>query len=133
MPTRTLTLLMPRPHPAQREILAGMRRFNVVDCGRRFGKTVLGESRIIPPALEGYPSGWFAPTYKYLTEVWNDCNRILHDVTASANKQERRLELITGGVIEFWSLEDQDAGRSRKYRRVVIDEAAKVPDLERCW
>jgi hypothetical protein len=110
-----------------------MRRFNVVDCGRRFGKTVLGVNRIIPPALEGAPAGWFAPTYKYLTEVWNDCNRILGPLVRSANRQERRIELATGGVIEFWSLEDRDAGRSRRYRRVVIDEAAKVPDLERCW
>jgi len=41
--------------------------------------------------------------------------------------------LITGGVVEFWSLEDPDAGRSRKYRRVVVDEAAMIRNLEDAW
>ena len=41
---------------------------------------------------------------------------------------------MTGGLIEFWSLKDNpDAGRSRKYKRVVIDEAAKVANLENAW
>ena len=110
-----------------------MKRFNVVDCGRRWGKTVLGVNRLIPPALEGFPVGWFAPSYKYMAESWRDFIRILKPVIARSDKTERRIELITGGVIEFWSLEDPDAGRSRKYRRVVIDEAAKVKNLRKCW
>jgi hypothetical protein len=110
-----------------------MKRFNVVNCGRRFGKTILGEQRLIPPALKGFPVGWFAPTYKYLIEVWKDFSRILAPVIVRSNSQERRLELLTGGVVEFWTLDDPAAGRSRKYRRVVVDEAAMVPDLETRW
>jgi hypothetical protein len=132
MPT-TIDIVLPRPHPGQRKILKERRRFNVVCCGRRFGKTVLGGNIAIPAALEGHPVGWFAPTYKYLTEVWSDFLRILRPVIARSNGQERRIELITGGVVEFWSLEDPDSGRSRKYRRVIIDEAAKVKNLEACW
>jgi hypothetical protein len=110
-----------------------MKRFNAVCCGRRYGKTILGTNRLIPPALEGYPVAWFAPTYKYLREVWNDFVRILQPLNPSCNKSERRIELCTGGVIEFWSLQDEDAGRSRKYKRVVIDEAAKVKNLKTAW
>lgn len=110
-----------------------MRRFNVVDCGRRWGKTVLGINRLIPPALEGFPVGWFAPSYKYLIEAWRDFHRVLEPVILRSDKTERRIELVTGGVVEFWSLQDEDAGRSRKYRRVAIDEAAKVKNLKRCW
>jgi hypothetical protein len=33
-----------------------------------------------------------------------------------------------GGRIDFWSLENQIAGRGRRYRRVVIDEAAFAKD-----
>lgn len=131
MPTIKVTL--PRPHPGQQAILREMRRFNVVNCGRRFGKTILGENRLIPLALEGHRVGWFAPRYKYLTEVWEDFHRILRPVISASNKQERRIQLMTGGVVEFWSLEDSDSGRSRHYKRVVIDEAAKVPNLEYCW
>jgi hypothetical protein len=94
---------------------------------------VLGEHRLIPPMLDGFPVAWFAPTYKYLNEVWRDFRRVLKPVIASSNKTEWRIELITGGSIEFWSLEDGDAGRSRKYKHVVVDEAAKVKGLGRAW
>lgn len=120
---------IPRPHPGQRDILNGLRRFNVVACGRRFGKTILGTHRLIQTVLDGRPAGWFAPTYKYLTDVWRDVTRVLKPVTRVVSKQELRLEIITGGVAEFWSLEDKDAGRGRKYARAIIDEAAKVKDL----
>lgn len=43
------------------------------------------------------------------------------------------MELITGGSIDFWTLGDKNAGRSRKYSHVVIDEAGLVPDLGMIW
>lgn len=128
------TVSLPRPHQGQRKILPLMRRFNVLSCGRRFGKTKLGINRLIPPALEGKPVGWFAPTYKYLSEVWIEFVSRLHPVAARISAQEKRIELSTGGVVEFWSLRDNpDGGRSRRYQRVVIDEAAKVANLEKAF
>src|SRR4051794_992795 len=129
----TLTLRIPRPHPGQARILKESRRFNVVACGRRFGKTTLGIDRILEPMLAGYPTAWFAPTYKYLSEVWRDLVRILKPVIRHKDKTERRIELITGGSIECWTLEDEDAGRSRKYKRGVIDEAGRARTLEVAW
>jgi hypothetical protein len=125
---------LPCPHPGQRAILPKMRRFNVLSCGRRFGKTKLGICRLVPPALEGYPVGWFAPSYKYLHEVWDEFVTRLAPVTARVSKQEQRISLTTGGVVEFWSLKDNpDAGRSRRYKRVAVDEAAKVANLEKAY
>lgn len=129
----TLTIRLQRPHPRQAEILASPARFRVLACGRRFGKTTYGLHRLIRPLLDGRPVGWFAPSYKYLSEVWRDFHRALKPVIARSNATEKRVELITGGSIEFWSLTDEDAGRSRKYARVVIDEAAKVKKLEEAW
>jgi phage terminase large subunit-like protein len=129
----SITLTLPRPHKAQWQIIKGLKRFNVVCCGRRFGKTTLGINRLVGPALEGYPVGWFAPGYKYMLEAWRDFTRVLRPVTARVNSTERRIELVTGGVVDFWTLEDEDAGRSRKYKRVAIDEAAKVKNLEAAW
>ena len=31
---------------------------------------------------------------------------------------------MTGGRLDFWTLENSIAGRGRRYRRIVIDEAA---------
>lgn len=129
----TSRLKLKRPHPAQQRILNNATRFNVVVCGRRFGKTVFGEHRIIKPVLAGYPAGWFAPTNKYLADAWRDLIRDLKPVITRKNDTDHRMELVGGGSIECWSLENEDAGRSRKYKHVVIDEAAKVKRLETAW
>lgn len=131
MPTLTLTL--PRPHAAQRAVLEEQARFNVVCCGRRFGKTTLGIDRLLEPALDGKPAGWFAPTYRILIPAWRELVTLLAPVTAKVNSSERRIELVTGGVIEMWSLTDEDSARGRAYARIVIDEAAQVPGLESTW
>ncbi len=103
-------------------------------CGRRFGKSILGEDRIIGPALNGLPVAWFSPDYKSLLENWRNLCKVLRPVTARKSEQEHRLDLITGGVIEFWALDkDPECSRGRKYARVVIDEAAKVRYLMRAW
>lgn len=132
-PTKTLRLELPRPHAGQREIIAGARRFCVVTCGRRWGKTVLAVDRLAPPALKAYPVAYFTPTYRMLSEVWRAANRLLKPVISAKSTQEKRIELITGGAIEFWSLDRPDTARGRKYKRVVIDEAAMVRDLQSVW
>jgi hypothetical protein len=135
----TTTITLPRPHAGQRSILGDARRFNVVNCGRRFGKTVLGINLACEAALPGgdrpgWPVGWFAPEYKLLREAWRDLNTLLDPVIASSNSQERRIELVNGGIIECWAFDrNPNAGRSRRYKRVVIDEAAHCENLEHVW
>jgi phage terminase large subunit-like protein len=131
MPTLTLTL--PRPHSAQKTVIHDARRFNVLACGRRWGKTRLGIDRLIRPALDGQPVAFFAPTYKMMSDVWRELYNTVQPVTQRVSSQEHRLELITGGIIDMWSLDTPDAPRGRKYQRVVIDEAAMVPHLQEAW
>jgi len=124
---------IPKLHTAQLQVVAEARRFNVLMCGRRFGKTALGIERVVDAVVRGLPVAWFAPTYKLLLEVWRELEMIFAPVTVSASVQERQLRLVGGGVIDFWSLEHVDAGRGRKYGRVVVDEAGVVRDLESSW
>ena len=131
MPTLTVTL--PRRHAGQQTIVAEARRYNILACGRRFGKTTLGIDRCVTPDVLRYPVGWFSPTYKMLLEVWREAVRTFAPITARRSSQERRIEFITGGLLEFWSLDNPDVARGRKYRRVVIDEAAMVPNLMDAW
>lgn len=129
----SIQLILPKPHAAQRKILKEAKRYNVVACGRRFGKSTLGVNLLVEYPLVGLPAAWFAPNYKFLLEAWRDTERILKPVIRRINASERRIELITGGVIEFWTLEDDNAGRSRKYKRVIIDEAGLVQNLGETW
>lgn len=125
--------MVPKPHQAQREVLREARRYNIVVCGRRWGKTTLAVRLAILKAIRGYPVGWFAPTYKLLSDAWREIYRRSASVIVRSNKQEMRLEFPTGGAIDFWSLDDPDAGRGRKYALVIIDEAAKARHLSEAW
>jgi hypothetical protein len=84
-------------------------------------------------ALNGFPVAYFAPTYKMLMEVWRTMVQLTYQITEQKNEQEKRIELFGGGVIDFWSLEDPNSIRGRKYKRVVIDEAAVARNLEEAW
>ena len=133
MPTKTININLPRRHDAQKRIVKEASRFNVVNCGRRFGKTVLGMDLVIDPALDGFPCAWFAPSYKLLAEPWREIRRILKPITKRSNATEKRIELVTGGSVDMWSLDDQDAARGYKYKRIIVDEAAMVKNFEDAW
>ena len=124
-----MTITLPRPYPAQRTVKEQAARFNVLACGRRWGKTELVKTVLIEPALRGYPTGYFAPSYKFVLEVWNGLVRTLSPLIARRDFSQKRIELITHGVIEMWTMDDPDAGRSRKYKTAVIDEAGLIPNL----
>lgn len=130
---KQIQIEIPELHPAQQTIIDEARRFNVLACGRRFGKSLLGIQLDLQPALEGYPVAWFSPTHKMLAEVWRDMRNILQPVTKRTAVQEHRLELITGGVVDMWSLDAADSSRGRKYKRAVVDEAAMVPGFQDAW
>lgn len=120
-------------HPAQEYIITNAKRFNHLRCGRRFGKTTLIEE-LSSIALDGWPVGIWFPTYKDLSEVWKDLKKLYKPVTLKVNEQLKQIELIVpGGLIDFWSMEDPDSGQGRKYKRAIIDEAAKAPKLYIAW
>jgi len=107
-------------------------RFNVANCGRRFGKTTLGLYLFCGETLP-YPVAWFSPTYKMLVDVWREATIVFQPIIKRKSVQERRLEFISGGVLDFWSLDNPDAARGRKYKRIAIDEAAMIPVLMDAW
>lgn len=123
-------------HPKQREIMEAKARFKVISAGRRFGKTLLAvEWLTLQPggALDGVPVAVFSPTYKLLMEIWDGLEQTLRPVTRKASKTEMRISLVTGGVVDCWTLEDPNAGRGRKYARIVVDEAAHARYLKEAW
>lgn len=113
--------------------MAEKKRFNVLKCGRRFGKTQLSKELVINPLLDGKKVGYWYPNYKDGKDVWSDIKYTLHDVIASKDEQLRQIKTITGGQLDMWSLEDPDMGRGFKYHRAIIDEAEKARHLKIAW
>jgi hypothetical protein len=128
-----MEIRIPKPHKNQDYILNNARRFNVVKCGRRFGKTTIIK-RLSKPALkDGWYVGIWMPTYKDLAEVWKDLNATFFPAIKKKNEQLKQIELKSGGVIDFWSMEDPNSGRGRKYHRVIMDEFAKAKKNKEAW
>jgi len=123
-------------HEGQIDIKSHAKRFNVINCGRRFGKDILCIDLAIDILEKGGKCGWYQPTYKSLMEVWRACKRILAPIIPKngINVLDKRIEVTTGGLIEFWSLDgDPEASRGRDYDRVIINEAAKARQLQTAW
>lgn len=129
---KEVTIRLSEPHASQEQILAEAKRFNVLACGRRFGKSALSVNLLSETALAGQPAGYFTPTYKLLDGTYSECLQVLEPLITRKNEHQF-IELVTGGRIEFWTLENELAGRSRKYKRVVVDEAAFAKDLWKRW
>jgi hypothetical protein len=108
-------------------------RFNVLCCGRRWGKTTIALDRIIAGILNQQKVAWFSPIYKDLAEAWRYLAQTLKPVTVRRNDSEHRLEVFGGGSLDGWSLDNPDSGRGRAYHLIVLDEAAKVADLKQAW
>lgn len=135
-PATEIKLALPRLHPAQRRVRRERKRFNALVAGRRFGKTKFGLDEVIAEplgALDGEPVAWFAPTFRMLSDPWRDCVKLYAPVITKADKVERRIELVGGGSIDFWSLERPDRARGRKYRKIIVDEAAMLRSLLPTW
>ena len=105
-------------------------RFMALRCGRRFGKTDLAKAWITQGVLQGEECAWFAPQHMLASEVYADLARKLAPLLDAGSKGDGIMRFATGGRLDFWSLENPLAGRSRGYRRVVIDEAAFAKDSD---
>lgn len=130
MNERLVTLT--QPHFNQQKIINEAKRYNVLCCGRRFGKSALAVNLLSELAIEGWPVGYFAPTYKLLDGTFKECSVALSHITKRKHEHQF-IELITGGIIDFWSLDNELAGRSKKYKRVIVDESAFIGNLGEAW
>lgn len=121
------------PHPAQLEILRKRKRFNVLKCGRRFGKTELFQELLSESIYDRHLTAYFTPTYKDLHEVWTETLRVFHPIIASKHEAVKQINFIGGAKLDMWSMEDPDSGRGRKYHRVVVDECEKAKKFQQSW
>lgn len=129
----TVTISKPKPHTGQVLVIQGFKRFNVIANGRRWGKTQLAIKLAMETMIAGSPVGYFVPTFDFAEEFWEEMKERLEPITIYKSESKMTLRLSTGGSLKVWSLEKKRAGRSRKYKRVIVDEAAFSKDLRESW
>lgn len=121
-------------HAAQEKVWQERKRFNVVACGRRWGKTTMAAGILAIRSLTGLPTAWFAPTYRMQEEPFRLIRKWLAPHIKTARTAPGRIETVQGGSIDFYSLDNPGiVARGNKYSVVVIDEAAMVTGLSEAW
>ncbi len=126
---------LPDPHPAQKKALARAERFNIVAMGEDGGKTTLGIEALLAGdkgALRGHPVAWFSATDADLTDARRRVLRAV-DALISARPSRRRVELVTGGIIDFYTLDDKRLDAVEQYATIVVDDAAACDRLLDLW
>lgn len=113
-------------HDGQKTIYRSPAKRKVIRAGRRFGKTTMLEQAAGNWAAQQMRVGWFAPSYKILLPSFKAIRDLLQPVTVSSSKTDSVIQTLGGGLVEFWTLDNPDAGRSRKYHKVIIDEGSLV-------
>lgn len=131
--TKTFTLELVTPHKGgQRAIYLHPARFQVVACGRRFGKTELGKVIATREMIQnGGEVWWIAPQYKMSTAVWRMLLKTFKPIATWISAQERTIEIENGGKLVVWAGDtNPDAMRGGAPNIVILDEAAMLPSSD---
>ena len=128
------TVSLPTAHADQARAYRARSRFFAIRCGRRWGKTKYAIIDGGNAALHGYPVGFFAPDYKIISPAYQEFSEMLEPVTVSSSQIKGEIRTTSRGKIDFWTLNNERAGRSRFYKKVLIDEAAFTgPEMMDIW
>lgn len=125
------------PHEGgQQAIMADDHRFQIVCCGRRFGKTVVAAKKALRRTRDkGSMVWWVAPTYAVVKRGYREVLRQLPDGVLdhvppqeSAFDAGRRvvLRFKNGARMEFYSAERPEGMLGEGVDFVVLDEAARI-------
>ena len=121
----SIPITVPVLHSGQVDIWKNRSQFNVVCCGRRWGKTKLMVCLSANAAMKDRKVGLFTPNYRQLGEPFEELHTILNPAIRRSSKTEGTIRLDTGGLIDFWATNDNYlAGRGREYHLGAMDEAA---------
>ena len=120
----TVDIALPEPHPGQQAAYSKGAKRLALRCGRRWGKTDFLKLRADEAVIAGQRVGWFTPDHKRASEAFSEITSALRPITLRSDRGKGLYRATNGGGIDFWSLEKDGAGRSRKYHLVVLDEAA---------
>lgn len=121
------------PGEHQREVHGRLKRFNVLVCHRRFGKTVLAVNELIKGAVTCQRKqprfAYIAPLYKQAKAVaWDYLQYFTKPIPGvTYNIAELRADFPNGARIQLFGADNPDALRGIYLDGVVLDEVAQMP------
>lgn len=142
-PTESIRIKgVPSPHRGQVKVLQQAQRFNVVACGRRWGKTTFILILIILAVADNLKRGlkqdiaFVGINKKNYSPIWNSVKALLKPFITEKSEQDTTLTILGQFKIEFWSMEalfKTEGARGRAYRLMVVDEMGSLPNFKAVW
>ena len=117
-----------KPREYQLEVHNNKKRFNVLVCHRRFGKSVLSINELIKTAAAKPRSlcAFIAPTYRQgkaiAWEYLKFYTKPLMYFGGGRNETELRIDLFNGSRIQIFGADNPDSIRGLGFDGVVMDE-----------
>ena len=124
-----------RARDHQAEVHRALKRFNVLVCHRRFGKTVLCVNELIDRALRLMAAGVKKPRLAYIAPLYRQAKTVAWDYVKSytapvpernVNEAELRVDLPGGARISLYGADNPDSLRGIYLDWVVLDEYAQM-------
>lgn len=121
-----------KTHEKQLEIVRTRNRFNVVRCGRRFGKSFLAFGLALEKMLESSKTYilYTAPSYQDLKKRYRDAQKLFAPLGAVCKEGEIKLN---GSYLDFTGVWRPETIRGNAYHRVICDEWAYADNGEEAW
>ncbi len=128
-------LIRYKPHFGQLEFHMCPARFRVLNCGRRWGKTVAGANEFtrqiwkLGPNIVGFA---VAPTYWHTQRQWSEFfNFCPPDLIEKIQRADRHVILKGNRNVWFKSADNPDSLRSQGVKVLWVDEGAQIS--EEAW
>jgi len=118
------------PHKYQQEVHEKLKRFSVLVCHRRWGKTYLAIATLIDAAIstdrENLRFGYIAPFQKQAKQVaWDYLKQFALPIHGTvANESETSITFLNGARIRLYGSDNGTAMRGLFFDGVVCDEIA---------
>lgn len=116
---------LPMPHPKQKSVIYSTKRFKVMVCGRRFGKTTSALIKAVTLATSKPHQViyYIAPTYRQAKQIaWGMLLNWVGQAYLRKNEQDLVLEFHNGSKIYLKGAENPDALRGSSVHLAILDE-----------
>lgn len=127
-------------HKTQKEVAKSRKRFRVVLCGRRWGKTTLSIYEMVSRAIakDDQKIAYIAPNYQQARDIaWQQLKRICLPITENTNEQRLEIEVKNQKKGTSWitlrGWESIETLRGQNFDFLVLDEVASYRNFWVGW